>query len=164
MEGYFQMKPMALILWITFSSFAGFKMIALSPAIRLGYEFGESRGFVLGIGCGVFYWGVDPIGQVVSITTVTQYSFARKTLSQASDLTVGLVDVFCASLGEELSYGNGSFEPFYQFSVSVLGIDGITYKKYFDRNSHDLFLQAGYPVPLWQEGDLIQVNAGNFGR
>jgi hypothetical protein len=158
------MKPMVLVLWITFSSFADFKWICLSPAIRLGYEFGDSKGFVLGIGCGVFYNSFYPIGQEVSINTFTQYSFARKTLSQASDLSAGLVDLFFASLGEEISYGKGSFEPFYQFSVSAFGIDGITYKKYFDHNWHDLFLQAGAPIPLWQEGEFLQLNLSGWGQ
>jgi hypothetical protein len=160
------MKALILILWITFSSFAAATWVGLSPEIRFGYEFGDSKGFVLGIGCGVFYWTTNLPGPVVSINTVTEYSFGRKTLSQESDLTVGLLGLFCASLGEEFSYSKGFFtsaDPFYQFSVSVLGIDGIIYKKYFNRNWHDLFLQAGIPIVLYSQGELLNLNL-NLGR
>ena len=163
-----RMKALALVLWIIFGSFAADNMVwvGLSPNIRLGYEFGDSRGFALGIGCGVFYWTTNIPGPVVSINTVTQYSFGRKTLSQANDLTVGILGLFCGSLGEELTYGKGfldSSAPFYQFSAGLLGIDGILYKKYFGHDRRDLFLQVGPPIVLYSQGELLNLNL-NLGR
>jgi len=156
-------KTLALILLIVFGSFAANNLVwlGLSPAIRIGYEFGDSKDFVLGIGCGVFYWTTNILGPVVSINTVTQYSFGRKALSQASDLTVGLLGIFCGSLGEEAPYGKGflaSAAPFYQFSAGLLGIDGVIYKKFFNYNRQDLFLQAGVPIVLYSQGELLNLN------
>ena len=157
------MKALALVVLIACGSFAANNLtwVGLSPAMRLGYEFGDSRGFVLGIGCGVFYWTTNIPGPVVSINTVTQYSFGRKTFSQASDLTVGLLGLFCGSLGEELTYGKGfpdSAAPFYQFSAGLLGIDGLLYKKFINYNRRDLFLQFGFPVILYSQGELLNLN------
>jgi len=159
------MKTIAFVLWIALGSYASAEFVGLSPGIRLGWEFGETKGFVLGIGCGVFYWGTYAPGPVVSFNTFAQYAFGRKEFSQETDLTVGILGLLFASLGAEATYGKGFFSsmsPFYQFSAGLLDVDCVTYKKYFKRNERAVLFRLGFPIMLYSQGQLLNLNLGKF--
>ena len=156
-----RIKAMFFILWIAAVSFPDLRIAGISPAIKIGYEFGERRGFVAGIGCGIFYFATYPPGPVASVNTATQFSFKTKTFSQSFDVSLGVLDFLIGSVGGEFHYGKGFFTnvtPFYQLSLCAFDIEGITYRKYIGHDEYAFYLRAGYPVVLYSEGSLINLN------